>query len=222
MARGINTVCRPKATKFRYKPEKCVLDDLEDIGREQFFYHYSKSQLPIRKIAAKKIKNAKTEPHIEIGAENYLRPCIPNNVRDFCYSREKYLFLCTTCENRELGEGYLHHRFVVGYIKKENCKDMENRCAVFGETYIIPFDKKLDYEKLGFKRIRPMQRFNSKQTRKLLELIHSHGNIRGSCIEEMIKQEAIARENGMKIPIDEECLEDECTLKNKCLRKALK
>jgi len=210
-----------KSTKFIYKQEMCILDDLEGIGREQFFYHYSRSKLPIRKIAARKAKNAKTEPHIEIGAENYLRACIPRNVRGFCYSREKYLFLCTSCQSKELGKGYLHHRFIVGYIQKESCKGMGNRCAVFGKTYMVPFDKKLRYERLGFKAIRPMQRFNDKQTAKLLKLIHSHRNIRESCIREMIRQEAIATKNGMKIPIDGECLQDECMLRNKCLRRAL-
>lgn len=54
-------------SRGRQKYDECVTKNLKDIGREQFFWHYPKSTLPIRNITKK------TEPHIEIGAENYLR-----------------------------------------------------------------------------------------------------------------------------------------------------
>jgi len=67
---GVTMFCRSKPVKPSCKHEKYIIDDLEDSGREQFFWHYSKSKLPIRDIIRK------TEPHIEVGAENYLKPFI--------------------------------------------------------------------------------------------------------------------------------------------------
>jgi hypothetical protein len=213
----MNMVCRHKSTKTKCKPEVCVLDALEDTGREQFFWHYPLSELPIRDITQK------TEPHIEIGAENYLRPCLQPNVRGFCRSREKYLFLCTTCKNQRVGNGdFVRKRFVVGYIKKENCIRMDCRWAAVGEVYMVPFNEKLSYDTLGFNRSRGMQGFGRMETEKLLGLIHSHRNIVKDCIKEMREKEDEARRERVSLPIDEECLGKECTLQGKCLRKKLK
>lgn len=187
------------------------------LGREQFFWHYARSTLPIRDITKK------TEPHIEIGAENYLRPCIQPNVKGFCHSMEKYMFLCTTCKNREVDEGqYFGKRLIVGYIKKGICKNMDGRLAVIGDTYITPFDKELEYERLEFNRSRGMQRFGKEDVEKLLKLIHSHENIRIDCVKEILKKEREARRIGQNIPIDVECLGDECKFRdNLCLRRKL-
>jgi len=217
-----------KATKYRCKlskrlnirdnikkNEECILDNLEDIGREQLFWHYRQSKLPIRDITKK------TEPHIEIGAENYLRPCLQPNIRGFCHSAEKYLFLCTTCKNREVGEGeFFGKRFIVGYIKKEDCKNMGDYLAVIGRTYIVPFNDKLSYESLGFKRSRGMQNFDKKDTKRLLRLIHSQRNIRANCRREMLEKEKDGRKKGKAIPIDNECLGNKCKFRSNCPRRS--
>lgn len=231
--------CRPETTKSRCKSGKkpnkrskkeCVLDNLKDIGREQFFRHYAKSTLPIRDIAgSKKDKcgearyRGKTEPHIEIGAENYLRTCIQPNIRGFCNNPEKYLFLCTTCKNREVGKGkFLGKRFVVGYIEKKGWKKMgDAHLAVMGKTYMVPFDKKLEYMKLEFKRSSGMQRFNEEYTKKLLRLIHLHENIIADCVKEMIENEKDERQRGKDIPIDNECLKERCEFRDNCIRRKL-
>lgn len=223
--------CRRKTTKTGCKPskrlnrgssgqksEECITNNLKDIGREQFFWHYPKSQLPIRDITQK------TEPHIEIGAENYLRNCIQPNIRGFCHSSEKYLFLCTTCKNREVGNGkFVRKRFVVGYIEKKSCKKIgdDHHLAVIGKSYMVPFNEKLEYEKLGFKRSRGMQKFNEKNTKKLLDLIHSHKDITADCVREMIEKGKNRREMGEKIAIDNECLKETCEFKDNCLRRKL-
>lgn len=198
------------------KLEEFEFDNLERIGREQFFWHYPRSKLPIRNITEK------TEPHIEIGAENYLRRCIQPNIRGFCHSRERYLFLCTTCKNREMAGGrFFGKRFVVGYIEKKSWKNMDGYLTVIGDVYIVPFNEKLEYGSLGFNRSRGMQRFNNKDTEKLLGLIESQENIRNECIEEMIRAEAKEREIGSYIPIEDECLglKNRCFFKNDCLRR---
>lgn len=210
-------VCRRKSTKYRCKSEECVLDDLEEIGREQFFWHYPPSELPIRDITQK------TEPHIEVGAENYLRSCLQPNVRGFCRSQEKYLFLCTTCKNRKVGKGcFVGKRFVIGYITKGNCLKLGYRWAAIGEAYIVPFDKKLSYDSLGFNRRRGMQKFDTVKAKRLVRLIHSHRNIIKDCIKEMKEKEDEARRYCASLPIDEECLGEECTLQSECLRKRVK
>jgi hypothetical protein len=101
-AKQQNQRCKPSKRLNRkgagQESEEGIINSLEDIGREQFFRHYPKSDIPIRDITKK------PEPHIEIGAENYLRTCYHPNIRGFC---QKYLFLCTTCRNREVENGKL-------------------------------------------------------------------------------------------------------------------
>lgn len=212
--------CRRKTCKRssiktrRLNPSECIVDNLEDIGREQFFRHYPYSELPIRDITEK------PEPHIEIGAENYLVCCYQSNIRGFCHSHEKYLFLCTTCKNRGAGERkFLGKRFVVGYIKKKACKDMGDRLAVIGDTYIVPFDKKLNYDSLGFSRGIYMQKFSIQDTKMLLRLINSHENVVNKCVEEMIEKEGKERERGKGVAIDSKCLKNRCKFRNQCLRR---
>jgi hypothetical protein len=217
----------PQSTQSECKPrEKSIVrnskgnleefeqDNLENSGREQFFWHYPHSELPIRDVTQK------TEPHIEIGAENYLRPCIQPNVRGFCHSREKYLFLCTTCKNRKASK-FFGKRFVIGYIKKRFWKNMGDRLAVIGDMYIVPFNEKLEYGTLGFSRNRGMQIFGIKGTQKLVALIESHENIRKKCMKEMTKVEIKERECGSNIPVDMECLslKNRCLFKSNCLRR---
>lgn len=232
--------CKRKSTKSRckhgkglnirgseQKSEECIPDNprYKYIGREQFFWHYPKSKLPIRDITEK------TEPHIEIGAENYLRTCIQRNIRSFCHNPEKYLFLCTTCKNREVGGGeFSGKRFVVGYIEKKKrngCRNIDNRLAVIGKTCIIvPFDKKLEYGKLRFKRSRAMRRFNKKDGEKLLKIIKTHKNIRRKCVNEMRKKEReYYKKYNKKLPIDKKyggCLQNGCEFKHKCFRRKKK
>ena len=98
---------------------------------------------------------------------------------------------------------------------------MGDHLAVIGSTYIVPFDRNLEYQSLGFKRSRGMQKFNETDTQRLLKLIHRHKNIRTDCVWEMIKQEEKARAEGRYIPVDNECLEDECEFKDTCLRRKL-
>lgn len=144
-----------------------------DTGREHYFQHYSKSKLPIRDVIVK------TEPHIEIGAENYLRRCY------------------------------------------QPSKNMSTHSAVLGDTYIVPFNKGLEYSKLGIKRSRAMQRFDHIQTGTILELIYKLPNILNDCIVEMIRMENRERKNGHIIALDHECLGSKgiCAHSEYCLRK---
>ncbi len=193
-------------------------NDYSYIGREHYFRHYSYSQMPIRDITAK------TEPHIEIGAENYLRCCYQPNIERFLKSQDKYLFLCTTCCNREINDGWAYgKRFIIGFIKKGISKDMGTHSAAMGDTYIVKFDESLEYGHLGIKRSRGMQRFNDIQTKRILETVCSLPNILIDCIDEMIRMEIKERNNGRVIPIDNECMGAMgiCEYQSQCLRKKI-
>lgn len=97
----------------------------------------------------------------------------------------------------------------------------KNHLAVIGKTYMVPFDKELEYEKLELKRSRGMQTFNEEITETLLKHIHYHRNIRDDCIKEMVEKEKEEREMGHNIPIDEECLKKRCRFRNDCRRMKL-
>jgi len=45
------------------------------MGMVQYFYHLPSSKLPIRDVLNEQGKGHKTEPHIEIGAENFCAEC---------------------------------------------------------------------------------------------------------------------------------------------------
>jgi len=97
--------------------------NLREKGRLQYFYHSPSSELPVRDVlgeqkAKGKSVGQKTEPHIEIGAENYINCCYQRkNIVPFLKSEEKYLFLFTTCKCQNLKVHY-GEKFVVGYIIK--------------------------------------------------------------------------------------------------------
>lgn len=97
-------------------------DKLEEKGRLQFFFHSPESELPIRDVSNEQRKGHKTEPHIEIGAENYISCCYqPNNIVPFLKSKEKYLFLFTRCKKvPEPNCNKIEEReaYIVGYISK--------------------------------------------------------------------------------------------------------
>lgn len=190
------------------------MDELKPIGREQYFWHYPKSNLPIRHITKK------TEPHFEIGAENYLRACLPYNLQNFKNSFEKYLFLCTRCRNKKAGGGRFNgHRFIVGYIKRGDFIRRKNRTALIGKNYMVPFNEKLMYENLGLRRTKWMQKIDARTTKKILRRIHSLKNIRRKIIREMLRLEREACEAGKKIPLKKECLKKKCKYKKSCLRR---
>jgi len=91
--------------------------DLEERGRLHFFYHSPSSKLPVRDVLNEQKHEYKTEPYIEKCAENYCGECNQANIRGFLKSKEKYLFLFTTC--RYKGSKHLGKVYIVGYIEKK-------------------------------------------------------------------------------------------------------
>lgn len=184
---------------------KFIFDGLEEKGRLQFFSHSCSSKLPVRDVCNEQGKGYKTEPHIEIGAENYISCCYqPNIIKPFLKSKEKYLFLFTTCSNETLKD-FVGKRFIVGYIVKqrhiyfpktkdcENCKEKvrekcDGRYAVKGETKLFsfahayPLDKLVKKEKVRYIRCKNL---SSEETKKILNHFKNGKDIRKECVEEI-------------------------------------
>lgn len=98
---------------------------------------------------------------------------------------------------------------------------MGNHLAVIGETHIVPFDEKLDYDSLVFRRNRAMRKFTIEETKRILRLTNSRRNIIDKCLKEMVKKEEMERKRGKHVPIDSECLKNKCKFKKQCLRRKL-
>jgi hypothetical protein len=167
--------------------EEFRVTGLQPTGRLQFFFHCPHSALPIRDV----IGNKKTEPHIEKNAENYCRECYQNNIRGFLKSREKYLFLFTTCSSREPAlRKYYGKRLVVGYIIKK--RGLRRRTsegihfAVQGSTKMVPFESAFNLSKFGPRaRNWRMKSFDERETSLIREHLDLAKNIRTKCIDEL-------------------------------------
>ncbi len=189
---------------FKHRPAKCIhrgsirdsdsdnfiFTELEEKGRVQYFFHSPSSELPVRDILNEQKQGHKTEPHIEIGAENYICCCYQkNNIVPFLKSREKYLFLFTTCKKREL-EGYYDKRFIVGYITKTKqiFIDCDSHYAVRGETRLFSFEDAYPLECLisNPKEIRMLKLLPAK-TKKILNHFQGRKNILYNCVRKIKK-----------------------------------
>jgi hypothetical protein len=131
--------CRKKSRRATGSLE-FNLTDLDETGRLHFFYHSPSSPLPIRDVLNEQRAGYKTEPYIEKCAENYCRECIPASIRGFLKSRERYLFLFTTCRDKQ--SKHAGKVLVVGYIEKEHCALRPGGFyAVIGPTKLVSFDE---------------------------------------------------------------------------------
>ena len=152
-----------------------------------YFYHCSHSSLPIRDV----VKECRPEPHIEIGAENYLSKCYRQNIKLLLSRRMKYVFLVTMCNNRTLKRFY-KRRYVVGYILVRQKGWHKDHYFVKGETKIFPFEEayplrdlfnRLDPQKMRFFYSRRI--LNKTATARLIEFFRGRRSILEKCIEEI-------------------------------------
>jgi hypothetical protein len=159
----------PNSEKLALKCSIINRGELEEIGRTHYFYHSPFSTLPIRDVSNGQGKGFKTEPHIEIGAENYVGPCRPTNIVAHLNRFEKYLFLVTRCANKRLvakNEAY-GKPYIVGYIEKdEELRVQGRRRAVKGKLFLFPFEESVPYYQI-FSRFAPMRLINGRVTAKI-------------------------------------------------------
>lgn len=132
----------PARSLIKEYSDKIDVNTLKEEGMLQYFYHSPLSKLPVRDVSNELGKDHKTEPHIEIGAENYLLDCYQHNIQRFLLSDAKYLFLLTTCRNKQLNQ--FGDQYIVGYIIKEDWgyaqdKGRKNSIFVRGSTKLFEF-----------------------------------------------------------------------------------
>lgn len=173
---------------FNVEIQELDLTNLEEKGRIQYFYHYPYSGLPIRDIGDVQNEGHKTEPHIEIGAENYLNCCRQTNIKAHLNNNEKYLFLVTRCANIQLIE--YNKIYIVGYIIKEKKliinDDDKIRVALKGKTYLFPFNTAMLYYDL-FDRFSPVRLVDKNNTRKIINHFNKNksDNLLIECVNEI-------------------------------------
>ena len=166
-------------------------DQLEEKGRLQFFFHSPESELPIRDVTNEQGKGQKTEPYLEAQAENFCSECYQkNNILPFLKSRERYLFLQTTCRNPSMEAS--GKRFVVGYLEKELALDMGSHIAVKGPISLYSFDDGYPGSELDCNTDFPRQyKLNTGETRRVLNHFEEAGaeDIFEECLEATIELE---------------------------------
>lgn len=189
--------------------EEIDTKNLEEKGRIQYFYHSPSSKLPVRDILNEHGKEHKTEPHIEIGAENYISCCYQSNIKNFVKSNEKYLFLVTTCrnknKNKELNEKTDEkktNQFIVGYIIKEKAFDTGGHICIRGSTFIYSFDDSIPVKDICGKNFSRSENkgktlslsrdvfVDNQKTERILKHFDKKTNIFSKCIEEIKKLDA--------------------------------
>ncbi|MFH1322215.1 MAG: hypothetical protein ABIH80_00065 [Methanobacteriota archaeon] len=186
---------------LEYISDKINLPKLEEKGMVQYFYHSPSSELPVRDILNEQKRGYKTEPHIEIGAENYCIDCYQRNIKSFVKRHEKYLFLLTACRNKKLNYHY-GKQFIVGYIEKAEVIDRGRFLCIKGPTKIISFDDSIGVKDLFGKNFAQSENrgktlslsrdvfVDNQKTEEILKHFENRTNILIECIEEINKLDA--------------------------------
>ena len=192
------------------------LNNTRNKGMVQYFYHSPSSKFPIRDVLNEQRKGYKTEPHIEIGAENFCVECYQNNIKKFVERKLNYLFLITTCKNKEVNKKYGSgtNQFIVGYIIKSEVLNIEGHVCVKGPTYIYSFEDSIlvkDIFGFNFDRSRLLKNpfVNETQTEKILKHFQIRDNILNECIKEIKDKDK--RNKTCKYG-------EKCKFRNECLR----
>jgi hypothetical protein len=211
--------------------DKINLTNLEEKGMLQYFYHSPSSELPIRDILNELGKGHKTEPHIEIGAENYCIDCYQHNIKSFVKRHEKYLFLLTKCRNKKLNQHY-GKQFIVGYIEKADVIDRGGFICIKGPTKIFSFDDSINSKDMFGKNFAQSENkgknlslsrdvfVDNQKTAEILKHFETRTNILSECIEEIKKLDAKIMKTD-----DKTCLVERggnCNFQNNgCLRRSI-
>ena len=133
----------------------------------------------------------KTEPHIEIEAENYLRRCYQRSIRWFIENNMKYIFLLTKCRNKRLKRFY-GEQFIVGYIERREVGQHRGHYFVKGEVKIAHFEESypilnLFNRKLSRRELLSHRYYvlDSDKTAEIIQFLKNSRNILRECVEEI-------------------------------------
>lgn len=172
-------------------------DDFEDLGYTQFFYTQKDSNLPIRDVMNTHNKGFKTEPFIEMKAENFCSKCYQTNINSFTKKLDRrYLFLITNTRDSVVEDEFGRKRWIVGYIEKQRGLALNGRTAVQGPIKLVSFEDAVGLDEInadtGF---RSNKKLDEDQTNKLIDKLEDAENIYDQCLEEVKRMEKkISRE----------------------------
>ena len=175
-----------RATQIDQTQLRVNLRNLDETGRLHYFYHSPSSDLPVRDILDELGEGYKTEPHLEMNAENYCGKCMQPNIKGFLQSGEKYLFLATRCMRKE--STHFRKLYVVGYLLKQHYELRRGRFyAVFGDTRLYKFDDAypLHPPTANFRHFD--RKLNHGKTIDILEYFDEKKDIFGKCLKEVRK-----------------------------------
>jgi hypothetical protein len=186
-------------------------NELEEKGRLKFFYHCPESELPIRNVTDNDKNGLKTEPHIEIGVENYLNRCYQDYLQDAIDNNEKYIFWMTTCRNSKLPE--YNERRIIGYLVLQESKEIdEDRFYFKGKAHIFSFEDSIQVKDLGYFAKPRKQLVEEENSKKILDHFKDKKNIVKECVKEIKKMD----------PENKTCYrvtyDFDCKFKDECLR----
>lgn len=160
-------------------------------GRLQYFFHSPSSKLPIRDVRNEQRQGFKTEPHIEIGAENYWNCCYQsNNIIPMINNNEGYLFLMTTCRNWALGNLY-GLKLIVGYIKVKqhwlvkNPDRGERHYFVKGPVFLYHFKDSIPITRISYSKWTRTMLVSAEDTETILAHFKNKKNILKDCVREI-------------------------------------
>jgi hypothetical protein len=189
-------------------------NNLHETGRLQYFYHSPSSFMPIRDVLNEQKQGHKKEPHIEVGAENYWVGCYQsNNIKPFIKNHEKYLFLMTTCRNKQL-EPFYGKKYIVGYILRKSTGKRNGLYFIKGDTKdtkLFSFNDAIPITELGYSKWTRTKLIKEKDTKKIIDHFEKCNPILKECILEIKRLDkdnitCVRIKEGRKCDFKDECL----------------
>jgi len=118
----------------------------------QYFFSDPTSKLPIRDVNNICKQGIKTEPHLEIGAENFIKECTQSKIANAFQEHLEYIFLVTKCRCKQLIE-HFNNQFIVGYIKIQEAIPRETDfgkkfLAIKGENKVVRYEDAISIPKI--------------------------------------------------------------------------
>lgn len=160
----------------------------------QYFFSDINSILPIRDVNNTCHHGVITEPHLEIGAENFIKTQAQSKIVKAMKSGIEYIFLVTKCQNKELKEFY-DKQFIIGYIKIQNAirragDKGKNFWAVRGSSKIVDYEHAINIPELFGKNLSRQdlnKKLSREQTQNFVEYFQKQDDITQSWIDEINK-----------------------------------
>ena len=175
-----------------FTSHKKVVNDPNQVGMFQYYFSDKYSKLPIRDVNNTCGEGNKTEPHLEIGAENYIKTCTQNKISDAIKRGLKYLFLVTQCRNKELKD-FFGKQFIVGYIQIEESipridKKGKPFWAIRGQSKVFDYKDAICIPDLFGRNLNRgdlSKKIDEKQTREFLDHFKDKQDITQEWVDEV-------------------------------------